>query len=123
MAQKVQQSNGREDVDDDPRPGRPSTSRNDENIEKIQQLIRSDRRLTIRMIAEQLGLDKETLRLIFVSDPGMRKIVQRWCGRLCKDGAAAVDRRAEDAAHECVPRRARATGGQHGTPGVCYHWR
>ena len=70
-------STGREDVDDDPRPERPLTSGNDENIEKVQQLIRSDRRLTIRMIAEQLGLDKETLRLIFVSDLGMRKIVKK----------------------------------------------
>ena len=45
-------STGREDVDDDPRPERPSTSRNEANIEKVKELIRSDRRLTIRTMAE-----------------------------------------------------------------------
>lgn len=34
---------GREDVQDDSRPGRPSTSKTDDNIEKIGNLIRSDR--------------------------------------------------------------------------------
>ena len=45
-------STGREDVDDDPRPERPSTSRIEANIEKVKELIRSDRRLTIRTMAE-----------------------------------------------------------------------
>ena len=37
-----------ESVEDDPRPGRPSTSKTDENIVKVRDLVRSDRRLTIR---------------------------------------------------------------------------
>ncbi|GFV37897.1 protein GVQW3 [Trichonephila clavipes] len=35
---------GRQDVEDDSRPGRPSTSKTDENVEKVASLIRSDRR-------------------------------------------------------------------------------
>ncbi|KAJ8937539.1 hypothetical protein NQ318_022963 [Aromia moschata] len=50
---------GRETTKDDPRPGRPSTSKTDENIEKIGNLILEDRRLSIRGLAEITGIDKE----------------------------------------------------------------
>ncbi|KAJ8943381.1 hypothetical protein NQ318_002614 [Aromia moschata] len=55
---------GRETTEDDPRPGRPSTSETDENIEKIGKLIREDRRLSIRGLAEIIGIDKECVRQI-----------------------------------------------------------
>ncbi|GFW76219.1 FLJ37770-like protein [Trichonephila clavipes] len=42
---------GRQDVEDDSPPGHPSTSKTDENVEKAASLIRSDRRLSIRAIA------------------------------------------------------------------------
>ncbi|GFU56654.1 protein GVQW3 [Trichonephila clavipes] len=35
---------GRQDVEDDSWPDRPSTSKTDENVEKVASLIRSDRR-------------------------------------------------------------------------------
>jgi transposase len=38
--------NGNMSIEDLPRPGRPSTSRNEENIEKVQQAINEDRRKT-----------------------------------------------------------------------------
>ena len=52
----------REDVEDDSRLGRPSTSKTDDNIETIGNLVRSDRRLSIRAIAETVGIDKECVR-------------------------------------------------------------
>ena len=55
---------GREDVEDDARPGRPSTSKTDKNIEKIGNLVRSDRRFSICAIAETVGIDKECVRQI-----------------------------------------------------------
>ena len=67
-------STGREDVGDGPKSGRSSTSRIEANIEKVKELIRSDRRLTIRMMAEQPGLDKKSVWSILVDDLGMRKI-------------------------------------------------
>jgi hypothetical protein len=33
-------SDGREDVEDDERPGRPCTSKTNENVEKIEQIVR-----------------------------------------------------------------------------------
>jgi transposase len=39
---------GSESIDDEERPGHPSTSCTDENISKVNEMIRSNRRLTIR---------------------------------------------------------------------------
>jgi len=47
-------SEGWESVEDESRSGRPSTSRNDENVERIRDLVRSDRRLTVRLIADEI---------------------------------------------------------------------
>lgn len=44
---------GRESADSDPRSGRPSTSRNENMIARVNALVRSDRRLTVREIAEE----------------------------------------------------------------------
>ena len=41
---------GRQEVEDDHRSGRPSTSKTHENVERVRQKVRSDRRLTVRMI-------------------------------------------------------------------------
>ena len=38
---------GREEVDDDHRSGRPSTSRTDEKVERVRQNVRSVRRFTV----------------------------------------------------------------------------
>jgi len=51
---------GRESVTDEERSGRPATSRTEENIAKICQIVRENRRLTVRGIAEQLNFDRET---------------------------------------------------------------
>ena len=50
---------GREEVEDDPRFGRPSTSRTADNIEHVKQTVRADRRLMVRMIAEELSINKD----------------------------------------------------------------
>ena len=50
---------GREEVEEDHRSGRPSTSKTDENVERVRQKMRSDRRLTARMIADKLGMNSE----------------------------------------------------------------
>ena len=67
-------ANGREDVEDDPKSGRPSSTRTDENIVRVNELVRSDRRLTVRMMAETLNVNRESVRSILVEDLGMRKL-------------------------------------------------
>ena len=66
--------NGREEVEDDPKSGRPSTSKTDDNIARVKQLVRNDRRLTVRMIGEELGLNRQSVRKILRNDLGVRKV-------------------------------------------------
>ena len=50
----------REGVENGPKTGRRSTTRTDENITRVNQLVRSDRRLTVQMISEELSLNTES---------------------------------------------------------------
>ena len=49
----------RVEVEDDDKYGRPSTSKTDENVEHVRQNVQSDHRLTVRMIADELGMNSE----------------------------------------------------------------
>ncbi|KAJ8942411.1 hypothetical protein NQ318_014458 [Aromia moschata] len=65
---------GCETTEKDPHPERPSTLKMDEHIEKIGKLIREDRRLSIRGLAEITGIDKECVRQILHESFNMRKV-------------------------------------------------
>lgn len=82
-------ASGRTDVEDDPKSGRPTTSRNEENIQKVKKLVRSDRRLTVRMLAEELGLRRESVRIILTEDLGMKKICAKMVPKLLSDDQKA----------------------------------
>jgi hypothetical protein len=69
---------GRKDVQDDPGSGQPKTQRTDANMNGIRTLTRSDRRLGVRLIAEEINMNRETVRQIITEDLGMRKFPQRW---------------------------------------------
>ena len=47
---------GREDVNDDASPGRPSTLTTDENIEAVKKMILDNRWITIREVADDVVL-------------------------------------------------------------------
>jgi len=51
----------REKVEDDYRSGRPSTSKTKENVQRVKEKVRSDRCLTVRMIADELGMNGEKI--------------------------------------------------------------
>ena len=76
-------SEGRESVTDEERSGRPATSRTEENVAKIHQIVRENRQLTVRSIAEQVNIDTETVRKILTEDPDIR-CVQKWSQRSSK---------------------------------------
>ena len=65
---------GREDVDDDPRAGRPATSKTEEIIQQVRQVVCGDRRLTVRIIADEVGINHNAVWEILTQDLGMRKI-------------------------------------------------
>jgi len=65
----------REEIEDDQRSGRPSTSKTDANIEKVGEIFRQNRRLNIRAVAELTDIDKETVRQILHTDFNIKKKV------------------------------------------------
>jgi len=67
-------SEGKESVIDEERSGQPATSRTEENIAKIHQILRENRRLTVRIIAKQVNINRETVRKILTEDLDMRKV-------------------------------------------------
>jgi len=65
---------GRESVNGEERSGRSATSRTEENIKKVRQILRENRLLTVRSIAEQVNFDRETVRKILTEDLDMRNV-------------------------------------------------
>ena len=66
---------GQEQMEDEPRAGRTSTSKTDDNVEeRVRSLVRSDRRLTLRMITSELNLNRFTVHQILTQDLDVRKV-------------------------------------------------
>jgi len=63
---------GQEQVES--RAGRPSTSKTDNNVERVRSLVRSYRRLTLRVISSELNLNQFTIHQILTQDLDMRKV-------------------------------------------------
>ena len=61
-------------MEDEPRAGRP-TSKTEDNVQRVRLLVRSDRRLTLRMIiSSELNLNRSTAHQILTQDLDMRKV-------------------------------------------------
>jgi len=65
---------GRENTEDGPISGRPTDCRNDNNVEKIFQLLLQTRHLSLRMLADEVNIGKGIVRKIVVEDLRKRKI-------------------------------------------------
>ena len=76
---------GWEEVEDDPRSGRTSTSRTTDNIERVKQMVRADRRLTVRMIAEELSINKDTVWRIIHENLKMCKVCAKMVPKLLSE--------------------------------------
>ena len=57
-----------------------------ENVEHVREKVRSDRRLTVRMIADELSMNSERVWRIIIEDLGMRKVCAKMVPRLLNDG-------------------------------------
>ena len=65
---------GHESVEDKPHYGRPCMSKMDKNVTKVRSLIRSVRRMTVRMIDSELNLNHQTIHDILTEELGMQEI-------------------------------------------------
>ncbi|XP_076056348.1 protein GVQW3-like [Oratosquilla oratoria] len=69
--------NGRNETEDDPRSGRPSTSISVENIDAARNLIEKDRRITIESVADTLNISVGSAHTILVDSLGLSKLFAR----------------------------------------------
>jgi hypothetical protein len=77
---------GRTSVDDDnARSGRPSTSKTDDDVAKVREGIRSNRRLTVREVAEEVSISKTVCHEILTENLGMHRIAAKFVPRLLTD--------------------------------------
>jgi len=78
-------SEGRENVKDDDHPGRPRTAVTDDNIEKMRDVIRNDQRLGVQAVAEEVNLERESVRQILREELNMRKVCAKMVPKLLSD--------------------------------------
>ena len=67
-----------ETIEDEARPGRPFSVRNEGLIAKVRKRIQEESCVTVRMIADELGVNRETIRQILVEELGKRKVAFRF---------------------------------------------
>ena len=72
---------GRRYFDDNPRPGKPSTS-HEETMAHVREIIRADRHLTIREVAEEVRIAFGTCQKILTEDLQMRRVTAKFLPRL-----------------------------------------
>ena len=73
---------GRRSFENDPRPGRPSTSHTEETVARVREIIRADRPLTIREVAEEVRITFGTCQKILTEDLRMRRVTAKFVPRL-----------------------------------------
>ncbi|UYV83122.1 hypothetical protein LAZ67_22002308 [Cordylochernes scorpioides] len=75
-------SEGREDVNDEERAGRPITSTTDEKINEVEKMILANRRITVREVAEDLNISIGLCHSNFINDLGMRRVAAKFVPKL-----------------------------------------
>ena len=64
--------------EDAPRSGRPSTTTTDENIKAVERIVMRDRQVSVRRVADELGISKTRVHEIMRHCLGMSKVCTRW---------------------------------------------
>ena len=70
--------------EDAPRMGRPSIITADENMEIVERIVMRDRQISIRHVAEELPIPKNTIHEIMNNHMGVKKVCTRWILKLMR---------------------------------------
>ena len=73
---------GRDSVDDNPRSGRPTTSKTDDCLARVRELIQANQRLTIRDLSDEVGGSYETCQAMLTQDLKMRRVAAKFVPRI-----------------------------------------
>lgn len=73
---------GREDVEDDERTGRPRTSTTKEKVNAVKSMITENRRITIREVAEEIGVSYGSCESIFTDVLGLTRVAAKFVPKL-----------------------------------------
>ncbi|XP_011263146.2 uncharacterized protein LOC105255530 [Camponotus floridanus] len=68
---------GRESVEDEERSGRPSTSTDEQHVKKIEELVLANRRMTVRDLADAVGISKGSANTILKDILGLKRVKSR----------------------------------------------
>ena len=73
---------GRKEANDDARPGRPSTSTTNENTEAVMKIDMENRRITIREVAEDVGISVGSCHAIFSDILELKRVAAKFVPKL-----------------------------------------
>ncbi|XP_041367081.1 protein GVQW3-like [Gigantopelta aegis] len=73
---------GRTSLEDDERSGQPSTSTTPKNVEESERIVRQDRRITIKEVADIVNMSFGTVHAILTSDLSMHRVAAKFLPRL-----------------------------------------
>ena len=65
---------GRLSVGEDPRPGRHSTSINDDHVDRVRAVIHGNRRLTVQEVSDEVGISIGPCHQIFTEKRQKRRV-------------------------------------------------
>ena len=72
-------------IGEDPKPGQPFTSTNDDHIERVRAVIHGNRRLTVREVADEVGISIGSCHHIFTEKLQLRCISAKFVPCLLTD--------------------------------------
>ena len=73
---------GQKSVESDARTGRSSTSRNDDLIDQVRTLVMQDRRVTVRELAEEVGISSGLVHSILTDDLALQRASVKFVRKL-----------------------------------------
>ena len=73
---------GREEVNDDARPGGPSTSVTNDNTEAVKKIVMENRRIIIREVAKYVGISVRSYHAIFSNILGLERVAAKFVPNL-----------------------------------------